>query len=169
MARKIVSVLLIFICYILQTTILSDLSFNGISANLMIILVASFGFMSGETYGMAIGFLCGLLMDVFNGDVLGLYALLYMGIGYINGAFQRIYYPEDIKLPLILILGSDLLFGILCYLILFLLRNRLDMWFYIKNVIVPETVYTIVIAFAVYPILLLIHNRLDAAERRSNE
>lgn len=169
MLRKIVSALLILLCYILQTTVFQEWTFNGIAPNLLVILVASCGFMGGEVSGMVIGLFSGLLVDIFNGDVIGFYALLYMVIGYINGTFQRIFYPEDIKLPLILILGSDVGYGLVCYLLLFLLRNRLDMFFYIKSVIVPEAVYTIVAAFVMYPLLLLIHKKLEAAERRSNE
>lgn len=53
--------------------------------------------------------------------------------------------------------------------LLFLLRSRLDIGYYFIHVILPEAVYTIVIAFAVYPLLLLLHKKLEAAERRSNE
>ena len=52
---------------------------------------------------------------------------------------------------------------------LFLLRGRLELGYYFLHVILPEAVYTIVIAFAVYPLLLLIHKRLEAAEKRSME
>lgn len=169
MVRKIIYALLVVFFFIVQTSIFPAIDFNGITPNLLIILVASCGFMGGEITGMVIGLFCGLLVDVFNGDVIGFYACIYLVIGYINGTFQRIFYPVDIKLPLILILGSDIAFGLSCYLLLFLLRNRLDMWFYIKSIIIPEAVYTILVAFAAYPFLLMIHKKLDAAERRSNE
>ena len=70
---------------------------------------------------------------------------------------------------MILILGSDVGYGVLCYLLLFLLRSRLDIGFYILHVIVPEAVYTIVIAIAVYPLLLLIHKKLETAQKGSKE
>lgn len=92
-----------------------------------------------------------------------------MVVGYVNGTFQRMFYPEDIKLPLILILVSDIGYNFVCYVLLFLLRSRLDIGYYFIHVILPEAVYTIVIAFAVYPLLLLLHKKLEAAERRSNE
>ena len=83
--------------------------------------------------------------------------------------FQRVFYPEDIKLPLILILGSDAGYGLLCYLLLFLLRSRLDIGFYLLRVVVPEAVYTIVVAIAVYPLLLLIHKKLETVQKGSKE
>ena len=71
--------------------------------NIMIVLTASFGFMRGEKTGLIMGFACGFLSDIFFGNVLGLNAMIYMYIGYANGKFNRIFYQEDIKLPLGLI------------------------------------------------------------------
>ena len=169
MKRNIISVFLFLFCFILQSSVLPAVAFSGIKPNLLIILVAAYGFMNGEKNGMLIGFFCGLLADIFSGNVIGLYALLYMLTGYVNGTFQRMFYPEDIKLPLILILVSDIGYNFVCYCLLFLLRGRLELGYYFLHVILPEAVYTIVIAFAVYPLLLLIHKRLEAAEKRSME
>ena len=92
-----------------------------------------------------------------------------MTTGYINGMFQRLFYPEDIKLPLVLILGSDIGLNFVSYCLLFLLRNRLELGYYALHIILPEAVYTLVVAFAVYPLLLLIHKKLEASERKDDE
>ena len=57
--------------------------------------------------GLGIGFCLGLLVDIQFGTVLGLYALIYLLIGYVNGLFCENYFDEDIKLPLLLIAGSE--------------------------------------------------------------
>ena len=167
--RKIVVVLLILLFFVLQCSVFNSLAMGGIIPNLMIILTSSFGFMRGEKEGLLIGFFSGLLCDIFFGSFLGFYAMIMMYIGFINGKFCRIFYPEDIKLPWILILVSDIGYNFVCYVLLFQLRSRLDIGYYFIHVILPEAVYTIVIAFAVYPLLLLLHKKLEAAERRSNE
>ncbi len=167
--KYLVLTFLLLFCYLLQASVLPAAAFGGIMPNLLIIFVASCGFMNGELCGLITGFFCGLLVDVFGGDVIGFYALIYMITGYINGMFQRVFYPEDIKLPLILILGSDAGYGLLCYLLLFLLRSRLDIGFYLLRVVVPEAVYTIVVAIAVYPLLLLIHKKLETVQKGSKE
>ena len=55
--------------------------------------------MRGRKEGMAVGVICGLLTDVFWGNTIGFYILLYTVIGYLNGTFERLFYDEDIKLP----------------------------------------------------------------------
>ena len=165
MLRKIVVTIFVLFCFILQCSVFDKLAFAGIIPNLMIILTSSFGFMRGEEEGLIIGFFCGLLSDVFFGNFLGFYALVLMYIGYLNGKFSRIFYPEDIKLPMILILFSDLLYNLVCYILLFLLNGRFNLGHYVLNIIFPEMVYTIVVTCAVYPLLLFVERRLERKEK----
>lgn len=167
--RKIIVTVIILVCFILQCSVFTSLSFAGIIPNLMIILASSFGFMRGEKEGLVIGFFCGLLSDIFFGDFLGFYALILMYIGYINGKFSRIFYPEDIKLPIALIVVSDLSYGIVCYILMFLLRGRLDIGFYFTRVILPEVIYTIVVTMFLYPLILKIETALESGEKRSTQ
>lgn len=167
MKRFIISVLLIIICFLLQTTVFKGLAFGGIVPNLMIVLTASFGFMRGEKTGLFMGFFCGLLCDIFFGSVLGLNAMVYMYIGYANGKFNRIFYPDDIKLPLGLILVSDFVYGFLYYIILFLMRGRFQISYYIVHIILPEAVYTILVTLLLYPLILWLNKKMEVSEKRS--
>lgn len=167
MRRFLVSAASVILCFVLQSTVFKELEFGGIVPNLMIVLTASYGFMRGEKTGIIVGFFCGLLADIFFGGLLGLYAMIYMYIGYLNGKFSRIFYPEDIKLPLGLILVSDFLYGIICYMTLFLLRGRFHFSYYFLNIILPEVVYTILVTLILYPIILWINKKLEEREQRS--
>jgi rod shape-determining protein MreD len=166
MLRKVVVTILVLFCFILQCSVFDSLAFAGIIPNLMIILTSSFGFMRGEKEGLVIGFFCGLLSDIFFGNFLGFYALVLMYIGFLNGKFSRIFYPEDIKLPIALIITSDLSYGILCYVLLFMLRGRFQFGYYFLHVIVPEALYTIVITMFLYPVILKINQKLEEREQR---
>ena len=112
------------------------------------------------------GFFCGLLADIFFGSVIGLYAMIYMYIGYANGKFNMIFYPEDIKLPLALIFVSDMAYGLLSYIILFLMRGRFHFTYYLIHIILPEMVYTIVVTLIFYPFLLWINKKLEDREQK---
>ena len=74
---------------------------------------------------MFVGFLCGLLTDLFWGEVLGFYMLIYTLIGYINGFFRRLFYDDDIKLPIGLIGASELVYGLVTYFCLYMLQGDL--------------------------------------------
>lgn len=169
MIRNLVVALLVWGSFLLQTTVFKGLAFAGIVPNLLIIVIASFGFMRGETAGIWIGFFSGLLCDIFFGEVIGFYALIYTCIGFINGKFHRIFYPQDIKLPIALIAISDLSYGMICYILLFLLRGRFDFVFYFRSIIFPEVVYTVLITCVFYPLILAINERLERRERRKKK
>ncbi|MGN1197805.1 MAG: rod shape-determining protein MreD [Acetatifactor sp.] len=164
MLRKIVVTLFVIVCFILQCSVFGNFAFAGIIPNLMIILTASFGFMRGENDGLIIGFFCGLLNDIFFGSVLGFYALLMMYIGFLNGKFSRIFYPEDIKLPIALIITSDLSYGILCYILLFMLQGKFQFGYYFLHVILPEALYTIVVTMFLYPLILKVNEKMETGE-----
>lgn len=165
--RILIVCVLIIVCFILQCSVFRALSLGGIAPNLLIVLTSSFGFMRGDKAGMWIGFFSGLLCDVFFGSILGFYALVMMYIGFLNGKFAGIYYPEDIKLPLALIAASDISYGLICYVLLFLLRGRFHFTYYFTGVILPEALYTIIVTLFLYPLVLLINRRLEERERRS--
>lgn len=166
MLRKVVLALIISICFILQTTVFQTLSFANIAPNLLIIIVSSFGFMRGRREGLWVGFFCGLIVDIFSGFYLGVYAFIYMYVGFFNGYFQKRFYPDDIKLPMVLIGASDIMHNLVIYFFMFLLRSKFDFLYYLKTIIIPEFVYTMVITILLYFILLKINTTLESYERK---
>ena len=167
MRRKITVFIIIAVCFLLQPTLFQALSFASISPNLLIIVTASFGFMRGKKEGLWIGFFSGLLLDIFSGSILGFYALLYMYIGYINGCFRKMFFPEDIKLPLALIAGSDLTCNFVIYILRFFFRGKFQIGYYLFHIILPELVYTMLITIFLYFVILKINQRLEVIEKRS--
>ena len=165
--RIVVTAAVILASYILQCAVFPALAISNIKPNLMLIVTSSFGFMRGPREGMFVGFASGLLIDIQYGDMIGFYALIYLAAGFINGLFEQMYFDEDIKLPLFLIAGSDFIYGVVIYFLMFLLRSDFQFLYYLNRIIIPETIYTIVITLAVYPLLLFINRRLEAEEKRS--
>jgi rod shape-determining protein MreD len=104
-------------------------------------------------------------MDIFYGSVLGFYALIYLYIGAGNGVFHSIFYQDDIKLPLVLIMASDFVYSFVCYVLLFLLRGRFNFLYYLRNIILPEMIYTIFVTIFIYPAILAVNNFVGDREK----
>ena len=164
--KRVVGVIVIIICFLLQSTLFQFIAFAGIVPNLMIIITSIFGFMEGRTDGMLVGFTCGLLIDVFYGSILGMNALIFLFIGYANGVANRGFYPDDIKFPIIFIAASDTVCLILTYLTGFLLRARFNIGYYIIHLMLPELIYTIAVSIVIY---IPIRNILLLFDRRTEE
>ena len=106
-------------------------------------------------------------MDVFWGNILGFYTLLFSVIGYLNGSFRRLFYDDDIKLPIALIAVSELIYGLVTYFCMYLLRGDFAFEAYLRQIIMPELVYTILVTLILYQIILHINKKLEAEEQRS--
>lgn len=167
MKRKITVFLIIFVCFLLQTTLFQALALASISPNFLIVVVSSFGFMRGRKEGMYIGFFAGLVFDAFYGTIFGFYALVFMYVGYCNGMFHKFFFPDDIKLPMLLISCSDIVYNVAVYVLKFMFRGQFHFGYYLLHVIVPELVYTVLIMIFLYPLLLKANQKLEAAEKRS--
>lgn len=166
MKRKLITIIMIILCFLLECTVFQKLSFASITPNLLIVITSSFGFMRGKKEGLFVGFLSGLLVDIFFSDLVGFYALIFMLLGYINGFFKRIFYDEDIKLPLILIAASDFIYGNIVCVFMFIMRSKFSYIYYLSHVIMPELVYTILISLVLYQFILHINRKLETEEKR---
>lgn len=169
MRRKAVIAVLIILCFILQCTVFQALALAGISPNLLLIVTTSLGFMRGEKEGMAVGFFCGLLTDIFFGSLFGFYALLYMFLGYGSGLFHMMFYDEDIKLPMVWIALSELVYGLSVYFFMFLMRSKFDFGFYFTHIILPELVYTVALTLVMYRLIRRLNRMLERWEEPPSE
>lgn len=163
MKRFFITFFVIIVCFLLQTTIFQRLALADEVPNLLLIITVSVGYMRGRTEGMFTGFFCGLLVDMY-GDVLGLHALLYMIIGYCVGICNMIYYEDDYTLPIMLVGVSDFFYNFFFYVFSFLLRGRLNFLYYLRRIMLPELIYTVLVSILLYKLLHTLNGILEKKE-----
>ncbi len=155
---------LIIVCFLLQTTVFKFLELGGIGPNILLVLTMSFGLMRGRKEGLLVGFFSGLLVDIFFGFAIGPFAMIYMFLGYCNGFFHKLYYVEDVLLPIIMIAINELAYSLIMFVVFFMMRNRMDLMFYFENVIFPELIYTILVTLVLYKLFNNINKALKKKE-----
>ncbi|MCI6887114.1 MAG: rod shape-determining protein MreD [Lachnospiraceae bacterium] len=166
MRRMIINVGLLFLAFTIQNGVFPLIPFLSATPNLLLILTFSFGFIYGQKAGMLYGLLAGILLDLFYSGPFGFYTLLFINIGYFNGIFTRYYYEDYITLPLILSLVNELIYNGYIYVFRFLIRSRLDLLYYTREIIIPETIFTIVTTLLIYRFFLFTNRRLKEMENR---
>jgi rod shape-determining protein MreD len=167
MLRIIGTVLLIFISYLLQTSVFSMLPFVQTTPNLLLVITFSVGVLRGKEEGLVVGVLSGLLLDLMSGGYIGFYGLIYMYIGLMCG---MLYQHIDIDIPLIpivLCIVTQLFYHLYVFVFRFLLRGRLGIGSYLKSIIMPELVLTTVIGIFLYGLIMLLNDALEDYEKRS--
>ena len=157
MKKVIVTVLMIFLAYLLQTTIGEAIAIGGIRPNVIIVLVVCCGYRYGRIPGMLAGLAVGLLIDLAEANYIGMNALFYLTIGYMNGWMNKLYYHDFTMVPLILVTASEFLLNLMQYVTGFLMRNRLDLPFYLVRIIVPDVLYTAVLSVLTYRLITMVY------------
>ena len=113
----------------------------------------------------------GLLMDmtcmVLGYYVIGFRAFIYMYIGFLSGYCYQIFYDDDVKMPVLLTAAGDLAYGLIVYIVQFLLRGRVDFFFYLKRIIVPEMIYTVLVTLVLYRVFLFLNKKIEKKAKRS--
>ena len=169
MRSKIVFLLTVLLTFLIQCTFLPMIAIGSIKPNLILILCISIGLMRGRRSGLWTGFFSGLLVDFFYGSVFGFYALIYMYVGYFSGYASRIYYDNDVKVPMVMAAFADLTYNFAVYGLQFLLRGRLGIGTYLYRIIIPEMIYTVFLTFLVYRIYHFINHHLMTVNRKESE
>jgi rod shape-determining protein MreD len=160
-----------FILFILQTTFHTTISIGGIAPDLLLVFTCCTGFIRGKKEGMYIGLIAGLLLDLFYGyaGVIGMSGVIFMYLGYANGIFNDVFYTDDICLPVVIAMISDLIYNFIYYCVTFLLRGDLNVAGYFKTIMFPEMIYTGFVAVFAFRILKVINAKLEKFESRGEE
>jgi len=84
-----------------------------------------------------------------------------MLVGYVIGYTHKYYSDDDYTLPIIIIAISDLFYNFFYYVIEYLLRGRMNFFFYLRRIVFPEIIYTVAVSILLYKLLHIINNHMD--------
>ncbi len=168
MIRNIVLGIFIMAAFLLETTVFKNAAVFQAAPNILLVITVSTGFMRGKKAGMITGFISGLLYDAVFGSVIGLHALLFLLMGYVAGIFYKVFFDNNVRVPLALVTVMDIAYNVVLYVIFFLMRGRTAFFSFLLQRILPEAVFTFIITFFLYRILYAADRVLgaEAEERR---
>ena len=160
-----ITALIIFVNFILQTTLFPLLAIRGIFPNTALIIVTSYALLRGSKEGAIVGGFTGLLMDIFFNRMIGFYTLLYLVIGLFFGRSQKNFYRENYLLPIIFCAISTVLYQAVLYITGFMFRGEGNIFYFLFSILVPELVYMAIVTVIVYRILFGINEWLELKEK----
>ncbi len=163
--RILVTALIIFVNFILQTTLFPLLSVRGIFPNTALIIVTSYALLRGSKEGAIVGGFTGLMMDIFFNTMIGFYTLLYLVFGLLFGRSQKNFYRENYILPIIFCAISTIMYQAVLYIVGFVFRGEGNLIYFLFSVLGPELVYMAVVTILVYRILFGINEWLELKEK----
>ena len=156
----------IIVVFLIQINFFPSINLIRTSPNLLIIIIAGYGLAYGQKEGMAAGVIGGVLMDSIFGKIAGYYALPYLYIGFICGYFRKYLNNDNYIIPAVLCGLSDLFMGLYIFVFSFALRNRINLPFYMIQIIIPEMIYMIIISLILFRIQIIVNRKIDIWVKR---
>lgn len=163
--RILATALIIFVNFILQTTLFPMLAIRGIFPNTALIIVTSYALLRGSKEGAIVGGFTGLMMDIFFSKMIGFYTVLYLAIGFLFGRSQKNFYRENYLLPVIFCTVSTVMYQAVLYITGFMFRGEGNILYFLFSILGPELVYTAIVTILVYRILFGINEWLELKEK----
>ena len=153
---------LAFVCglYVLQASFFPLVAYNGVSPDLVILLVVSFSFLKGQRMGVFMGFMVGLLQDLASGTFFGTNIFSKMLIGYLGGVFANRVFREQVFLPLFASVMATALNYAVMVMFMFLLGHSLNLIVHLQQTLLPMIWYNMLFSVPVHRCVALLCDRL---------
>ena len=166
MKTIITNVALIIIAYVVQFCLFPFIPFLSTSPNLMLLLVFSYGFIYGSKKGMLYGMFAGLLLDLFYSGPMGIYTLVYMWLGYINGMASAYFYEDYVTMPMLLCIVNELIYNLYLYITRYLIRGKTNLLYYLMHIVAPEIIFTLLTTLLFYRLYLIYNKKIDNLDKK---
>ena len=138
--------------YAAQTSLLTYLDYNGVSANLMLAVVVSTAFLRGHFVGVAMGLFTGLLQDLTTGDFFGCTTFAYMTIGLIFGKLSERFVKDQFLVPILATPLATAIYFFMMTTFILMLGYPIDVAASIEKILVPLIFYQIIFALPIHKI-----------------
>lgn len=139
--------------YAVQTSILPLLAYQGIAADLMLLLLTSVAFLRGARIGAFLGFCLGLMEDLASGTFLGMNALSRLILGYAIGRCSAQLFKEQLFLPVFSSLVVTATNYFILAMLMVLLGYRFNLVGHVQHTLLPMLVCQFVFAYPVHRIV----------------
>lgn len=145
------------VTYILQTSLIPELSVNGIYPNLFLVVTCGISFLFGSTVGAVNGFCLGLLSDFNQGRCIGLYAFLSMYIGMVLGQFNKRFFKDNYIVAIVFIGLATIFYEFAVYIFALFAYGQGFQLFPLLGKTLMTALLNMIASVIIYPILLKIH------------
>jgi len=162
--RIIVMGLLILFNYVLQTSMWPQFAILGVTPDTALIFIVGYGILRGDIEGAIFGFSAGILQDIFSGGPIGMFALMGFLIGFVSGKPFRDFFKDNYLLPFFIVLAAIIAQQFVIYISSYLFLGYTNLPHFAWTIILPTTIYTVILSIPLYSLLHFINGRLERRE-----
>ena len=162
-----ISTLILFSATIIESSILSNISFLLVVPDLVLICCIYFSLLNGKLYGEISGFISGLFLDFITGVPLGLNCVFRTIIGYVTGLFSNTIIISGLVIPMASVGIATLTKKLLIFIIsLFFPKLNLNTYSIISYYFLFEFCANIILAPVIFKFLSFFKRQLSITDTK---
>lgn len=169
MRKNLTILIMILVTYFLQMTLQAVMPAQYAIPDLLLILTCSMGLMRGRRAGMITGFLCGILYDLFLGPVFGLTALCFVYAGYFNGSLFKVFFDDDIRIPIAAIGISEFVYRMILLIAAVLTHRQVSFGVYMTGTVLPSVICSVICSIPLYYLYRAINRSIAVYEEEAEQ
>ena len=169
MRKNLTILIMILATWFLQTAVRSVVPANIATPDMILILTCSLGMMRGKKAGMLTGFISGLLYDLFSGSVFGLTALCLTYIGFGAGYLCRVFFDNDVRIPMAAVGIGELLYEMVLYIASLFMRKHIPVGPYLLGTVLPSVIISAICTIPLYYIYRLVNRSIAVYEEEAEQ
>lgn len=161
-------ILTFFVIYFLQVNIFNSFTIAGVKPNLFIIYILFIGLFANQVLGIAFGVVFGLIIDLLYGKTIGITAIMLCAIGYLGSYFDRNFSKENKLTIIFMVIGATIIFELGVYFLTSIILEFEREYLYFLKIVLIETLYNVLIAIIIYPLIQKIGYSIDRNFKKNN-
>ncbi len=157
----VLSSLIMFITTVLESTVLTNISFLLVVPDIVLIISIYLSLLNGKLYGETNGFISGIFLDTISGSPLGFNVLYRTIMGYVYGLFSNSVIISGIIMPVLSVGIGTIVKRLLIILLALIYPNlNLNVYGFISDEFLFEFVANVVLSPFVFKFLSFFKNSL---------
>lgn len=145
--------ILILLSATLQTTIIRGIEVFHVIPNLLFIIVVCYGLLHDDYSSLVVGIVCGLILDLFGGRLLGINTLLCVLAACFCMSISDNLFSHNAIVSMVFVLLLTIPFELLTYILYFAIWGKGSFWYAVLCKILPSAGYNFLFALIIHPIV----------------
>lgn len=161
-------ILVFFIIYVLQISVFSNFTIAGVKPNLFIIFILFIGLFANQILGISFGVVCGLIIDLLYGKVIGTSAIMLCIIGYLGAYFDENFSKDNKLTIIIMVAGATFIYELGVYFLNSIILDFSREYLNFIRIAIIEVLYNVLLTILLYPIIQKAGYLIDRNVKQNN-
>lgn len=157
-----------FIIYFIQVNIFSYFTIAGISPNLFVLYILFIGLYATQFWGITLGVVFGIIIDLIFGKTIGISAVMLCAIGYLGSYFDKNFSKENRLTIIFMVIGSTIIYELGAYFLNSIILEFDRELLYFTKILVIEILYNILLTIIIYPLIQKVGYIIDRNFKHNN-